>query len=202
MLRVPAGLLLMGHGAQKLFGWFGGAGPEKTGEMMTALGYPQGRLMGLAAGAGEFGAGAGIALGAATPLSCAGLIATMTNAAVSAHLPKGLWAHHGGFEYPLVLGAGAAALAVHGPGSLSVDGALGCQRKGLLWGSPPPPSGWWGPPLCSRSAVPTRRTAAHRQTAPCRTARCRTAPGGIARGRTAQRGAGRLGVGRHSPSGP
>lgn len=134
MLRVPAGLLLMGHGAQKLFGWFGGAGPEKTGEMMTALGYPQGRLMGLAAGAGEFGAGAGIALGAATPLSCAGLIATMTNAAVSAHLPKGLWAHHGGFEYPLVLGAGAAALAVHGPGSLSVDGALGCQRKGLLWG--------------------------------------------------------------------
>ncbi|MFI6325862.1 DoxX family protein [Nonomuraea sp. NPDC050556] len=135
LLRVPVGLLLMGHGAQKLFGWFGGGGPEKTGQMMTALGYPQGRLMGVAAGLGEVGAGAGIALGAATPLSSAGLIATMTNAAVSAHLPKGLWAQHGGFEYPLVLGTGAAALAVHGPGALSVDAVLGQQRKGLLWGA-------------------------------------------------------------------
>ncbi|GAA2406977.1 DoxX family protein [Nonomuraea africana] len=134
MLRVPAGLLLMGHGAQKLFGWFGGGGPDKTGEVMTALGYPHGKLMGLAAGLGELGSGAGIALGAATPLSSAGLIATMTNAAVSAHLPQGLWAQHGGFEYPLVLGAGAASLAVHGPGKLSVDAVLGCERKGLAWG--------------------------------------------------------------------
>lgn len=135
LLRVPVGVLLMGHGAQKLFGWFGGGGPEKTGQMMTALGYPHGRLMGVAAGLGELGAGAGIALGAATPLTSAGLIATMANAAVSAHLPKGLWAQHGGFEYPLVLGTGAAALAVHGPGSLSVDAALGLERKGLLWGT-------------------------------------------------------------------
>lgn len=134
LFRVPAGLLLMGHGAQKLFGWFGGEGPSKTGEVMTALGYPQGHLVGLAAGASELGAGAGIVLGAATPLTAAGLIATMTNAAVSAHLPKGLWAQHGGFEYPLVLGAGAAALAVHGPGRLSVDAMLGCERKGLFWG--------------------------------------------------------------------
>ncbi|GAA2664629.1 DoxX family protein [Nonomuraea recticatena] len=134
LLRVPAGLLLMGHGAQKLFGWFGGGGPEATGEMMTALGYPQGRLVGLAAGLGEFGSGAGIALGAATPLSSAGLIATMTNAAVSAHLSKGLWAQHGGFEYPLILATGAASLAVHGPGKLSVDAMLGCERKGLAWG--------------------------------------------------------------------
>ncbi|MFE3452564.1 DoxX family protein [Nonomuraea sp. NPDC059194] len=134
LLRVPAGLLLMGHGAQKLFGWFGGGGPDKTGELMTALGYPQGRTMGLAAGLGELGSGAGIVLGAATPASAAGLIATMTNAIVSAHLPQGLWAQHGGFEYPLVLGAGAAALAVHGPGKLSVDALLGCERKGLGWG--------------------------------------------------------------------
>ncbi|WP_084959195.1 DoxX family protein [Thermoactinospora rubra] len=134
LLRVPAGMLLMGHGAQKLFGWFGGGGPEGTGEMMTALGYPNGRLMGMAAGLGELGSGAGIALGAATPLSSAGLIATMTNAIVSAHLPKGLWTQHGGFEYPLVLGAGAAALAVHGPGKLSVDAILGLERKGLGWG--------------------------------------------------------------------
>ncbi|MEU7895132.1 DoxX family protein [Nonomuraea sp. NPDC049152] len=134
LLRASTGLLLMGHGAQKLFGWFGGGGPGKTGEMMTSLGYPQGKLVGLAAGVGELGSGAGIALGAATPVSSAGLIATMTNAVVSAHLPQGLWAQHGGFEYPLVLGVVAAALAVHGPGKLSVDAALSCERKGLAWG--------------------------------------------------------------------
>ncbi|MFD1938410.1 DoxX family protein [Nonomuraea mangrovi] len=134
LLRVPMGLLLMGHGAQKLFGWFGGGGPDKTGEMMTALGYPEGKLVALAAGLGELGSGAGIALGAATPLSSAGLVATMTNAVVSAHLPQGLWAQHGGFEYPLVLGVAATALAVHGPGTFSVDAALGCERKGLAVG--------------------------------------------------------------------
>ncbi|MET9342288.1 DoxX family protein [Nonomuraea sp. NPDC003727] len=134
LLRVPAGLLLMGHGAQKLFGWFDGGGPDKTGEVMTALGYPHGKLVGTVAGLGELGSGAGIALGAATPVSAAGLIATMTNAIVAAHLPQGLWAQHGGFEYPLVLGTAATALAVHGPGSLSVDAMLGVERKGLTWG--------------------------------------------------------------------
>ncbi|MEV4889421.1 DoxX family protein [Nonomuraea sp. NPDC055795] len=134
LLRVPAGLLLMGHGAQKLFGWFGGGGPDQTGEMMTALGYPHGKLMALAAGLGEFGSGAGIALGAATPLASAGLVSVMTNAVVSVHLPKGLWAQNGGFEYPMLLGIGATALAVHGPGRFSVDALLGLDRKGIGWG--------------------------------------------------------------------
>lgn len=128
MVRVPAGLLLAGHGAQKLFGWFGGDGLDATGTAFESMGYPRGRAMATLAGTSEIGAGAGLVTGLATPLAAAGVIGMMTNAAVAAHAPAGLWAQNGGYEYPLVLGTTAAGLATRGPGSISVDAALGRGR--------------------------------------------------------------------------
>lgn len=128
LVRAPAGLLLAGHGAKKLFGWFGGAGPDDTGSAFASLGYPRGRSMALLAGATEVGAGLGLAAGALTPLAAAGTIGTMANAAVAAHGRNGLWSEEGGYEYPLVMATVAAGVATHGPGALSVDAALG--RRG------------------------------------------------------------------------
>lgn len=134
LLRVPAALLLMGHGLQKLFGWFGGDGPTGTGEGFRALGYRRGKEMAVVAGLVEVAAGAGLALGLLTPLAAAAAIGTMVNAAVSAHGKAGLWAQNGGYEYPLVLATLAAGLAMHGPGSLSIDALFGFATTGLWWG--------------------------------------------------------------------
>lgn len=134
LVRVPAGTLLAAHGTQKLFGWFDGAGPQATGEAFESLGYPRGREMAVLAGLTEVGAGAGLALGAFTPLTAAAAIGTMTNAAVAAHSQAGLWNQNGGYEYPLVLATIAAGLAFHGPGRPSVDTAFGSGHTGLGWG--------------------------------------------------------------------
>ncbi|MFE0020343.1 DoxX family protein [Amycolatopsis sp. NPDC059021] len=134
LLRVPAGLLLMGHGAQKLFGWFGGDGPEGSGKGLESLGYRHGKAMAILAGLVEIAAGAGLALGLLTPLAAAATIGTMVNAAVSAHGSNGLWAQNGGYEYPLVIGTLAAGLAMHGPGKVSIDGLFGFAETGFWWG--------------------------------------------------------------------
>src|SRR4051812_22710960 len=108
LVRFPAGLLLMGHGAQKLFGWFGGSGPAATGAMFEKVGYPRAKQMALLAGLTEFAAGGGLALGFLTPLVAAGVIGVMVNAIVSVHWRNGVWAQKGGLEYPLVLATLAA----------------------------------------------------------------------------------------------
>lgn len=134
LLRVPAGLLLAGHGTQKLFGWFGGDGPEGTGRAFEALGYRRGRAMAVVAGLTETGAGLGLAAGLLTPLAAAGVVGTMVNAAVAAHGQAGLWAQNGGYEYPLVMASVAAGLAVQGPGQVSLDAVLGIAHPDLGWG--------------------------------------------------------------------
>ncbi|WP_028922772.1 DoxX family protein [Pseudonocardia acaciae] len=131
LLRAPVGLLLAGHGVQKLFGWFGGDGPAATGEAFESLGYRHGRAMAVVAGLTEVGAGLGLAAGLLTPLAAAGVIGVMANAAVSAHGRAGLWAQHGGYEYPLVVASVAAGVALHGPGAFSVDGVVGLADGGL-----------------------------------------------------------------------
>lgn len=131
LLRVVIGLLFVGHGTQKLLGWFGGHGLEGTGGFMASLGYRPGRLHAFAAGMAEAGGGALLALGLFTPLAVAALIGVMVNAIGSAHWDNGLWVTNGGFEYPLVLCAAFAAVGLVGPGSYSVDRAL--ERLNGTW---------------------------------------------------------------------
>jgi putative oxidoreductase len=134
LLRVVIGLLLAGHGAQKLFGWFGGHGLDGTGGFFHALGYRPGKRWATVAGLSEFLGGLLLAVGLFTPLAAAAIIGTMFNAAVSVHAKKGPWITDGGWEYTLVLAASAAALAFTGAGAVSVDYALGLDLDGAGWG--------------------------------------------------------------------
>lgn len=130
-LRVAIGGALVAHGAQKLFGWFGGAGLERTGATFQRLGFRPGKLNAIAAGLGEAGGGALLAVGLATPGASAAVAGTMIVAS-SMHVDKGFFNSKGGFEYPAVLGWSAAALALTGPGTLSLDHALG-HRVNRSW---------------------------------------------------------------------
>lgn len=134
LVRAVTGGLLVGHGTQKLFGWFGGGGPSNTGAMLESLGYPRGTDMARLAGATEVGSGLSLASGLLTPLGAAGVIGAMSNAGVAAHGSAGLWNQNGGYEYPLVLSTVATYLALAGPGRLSLDAALGGRMAGKWWG--------------------------------------------------------------------
>ena len=109
-LRVLIGGLFIGHGTQKLFGWFGGHGPEGTGGFFESLGLKPGKRNAIAAGAAEAGGGALLASGVALPLAGAALTGTMTTAIRHVHGSKGPWSSDGGWEYNAVLIA--ATLAV------------------------------------------------------------------------------------------
>ena len=114
-LRLVVGLLFAGHGAQKLFGSFGGHGLKGTAGFFEAIGLKPGRVHASAAGVLEFGGGILLALGLLTPLASAMLIAVMTAAVITVHGPKGIWSTNGGYEYNLVLGAVAFAVAAWAP---------------------------------------------------------------------------------------
>ena len=124
----------MGHGSQKLFGWFGGYGLEGTGGFLEQLGFRPGRRAALMAGLTEAGGGALLTLGLLTPLAATMVIAVMLVAIVSVHLSKGFFASNGGYEYPLLLAVAALTLAITGPGQISLDALLGTERAGLPWG--------------------------------------------------------------------
>jgi putative oxidoreductase len=130
-LRVCVGGALVAHGAQKLFGWFGGAGPERTGASFERLGFRPGKLNAIVAGLGEAGGGVLLAVGLGTPGASAAVVGTMIVAS-SMHVDKGFFNSKGGFEYPAVLGWSAAALALTGPGTLSLDQLLG-HRLNRSW---------------------------------------------------------------------
>jgi putative oxidoreductase len=130
-MRVTIGGALVAHGTQKLFGWFGGAGVEKTGATFERLGFRPGKLNAIAAGLGEAGGGALLAVGLGTPGAGAAAAGTMIVAA-SMHVDKGFFNSKGGFEYPAVLGWTAAALALTGPGNLSLDHVL-AHRLNRSW---------------------------------------------------------------------
>ncbi|MDO0927959.1 DoxX family membrane protein [Streptomyces sp. TG1A-8] len=124
LLRLGTGGVLAAHGAQKLFGWFGGHGLEGTGQFMESVGYAPGRASAAAAGLAEMGGGTLLALGLATPAAGAAAAGAMAGAA-AVHLPNGFFAQEGGYEHPASLGLTAAGLAVTGPGRLSLDHAAG-----------------------------------------------------------------------------
>jgi putative oxidoreductase len=131
--RALIGGLFVGHGTQKLFGWFGGPGQDGTRQMMEALELRPARHHALAAGATETASGALLALGLGTPLAAAGVIGTMATAVRKVHLSNGPWVTNGGYEYNLVLMATCVALAESGPGDLSLDHVLGAERTGTRW---------------------------------------------------------------------
>ena len=133
VVRLAVGMLMMGHGAQKLFGSFGGHGPAGTGEFFESLGLSPGRQMAILAGVGELTGGALLALGLLTPLSAALLSAVLLTAAWTAHRAAGIWVTEGGYEYNLVLITGLFALAAVGPGDWSLDNALGIDANGAGW---------------------------------------------------------------------
>jgi putative oxidoreductase len=132
-LRLAVGGFFVGHGTQKLFGWFGGYGLDATGQFFEGLGLRPGRRHALAAGAAEAGGGALLVAGLATPAAASVLTATMLTAIHRVHLKNGPWATNGGYEYNVVLIAAVLALAEVGPGGLSLDSALGRERKGPGW---------------------------------------------------------------------
>jgi putative oxidoreductase len=133
ILRAVVGGYFVGHGTQKLFGWFGGHGPEGTAQFFEAIGLRPGKRHAVAAGAAEAGGGALLVLGAATPLASSVLIATMLTAINRVHIKNGPWVSDQGYEYNLVLIAVAAALAETGPGSPSIDDARGSTMHGPKW---------------------------------------------------------------------
>jgi putative oxidoreductase len=128
------GLTLAAHGAQKLFGWFGGYGLDGTAGWLESVGFRPGRVHAVLAGLVEVGGGLLLALGAATPLGAALVASVMIVAAVTAHLKNGFFITGGGFEYNLVLGVAAIAIAFTGAGAWSIDALAGFETGGGTWG--------------------------------------------------------------------
>ena len=132
-LRAVVGLLLVGHGAQKLFGAFGGGGLDGTAGMFDNIGLRPGWLHARAAGAMEFVGGALLALGLFTPFAAAAIIAVMTAAVITVHAPNGIWNTNKGYEFNLVIAAAVFALAGAGAGAWSLDNAFGFDLHGAAW---------------------------------------------------------------------
>ena len=124
VLRVPVGLILAAHGAQKLFGWFGGNGLAGTAQWLSSMGMEPGLLMAILAGSAEFFGGLALVLGLLTRPAALVAAFTMLVAIFSVHISNGLFAADGGYEYALTLMVALLALAVQGGGYLSIDKAL------------------------------------------------------------------------------
>jgi putative oxidoreductase len=123
-LRIPVGIIFAAHGAQKLFGWFGGYGLEGTGQWMDSIGLAPGYWMALLAGAAEFFGGLALIAGLLVRPAAASLAVAMLVAIFSVHIDKGLFVDKNGYEYALALLAVAVALVFSGAGRGSVDRVL------------------------------------------------------------------------------
>jgi putative oxidoreductase len=133
LLRVVVGALFVGHGTQKLFGWFGGNGLKATAGFFEQIDLRPGLPNAIAAGVSEAGGGAMLAAGFLTPLASASVVGSMLLATHRVHLAKGPWITDGGYEYNLVLILALLMLTEEGPGPLSVDALKGQERKGTGW---------------------------------------------------------------------
>jgi putative oxidoreductase len=136
LARLVLGPMMFAHGAQKLFGWFGGHGLAGTGGFFESLGFRPGRAFAAAAGVTEALSGILILLGFLGPMGPALLLSVMIVAAISVHWRHGIFATGNGIEVPLLYATGAVTLALAGPGRFSVDAVLGLDRlwtPGLEW---------------------------------------------------------------------
>jgi len=123
-LRIPAGVVFVAHGSQKLFGLFGGYGLQGTGQWMDSIGLSPGLIMALLAGSAEFFGGLALLLGLLVRPAASVLAFTMLVAILAVHAGNGLFISNNGFEYALSLLAITAALATVGGGRLSLDRVL------------------------------------------------------------------------------
>ncbi|MGG1674757.1 DoxX family protein [Neobacillus sp. NRS-1170] len=124
IIRLVVGVLFVGHGAQKLFGWFGGYCLKGTGGWFESIGMKPGVTMALFAGLTELIGGILFALGLLTPVAGILIAGTMVMAIVKVHAPNGLWATANGYEYNLTLLAVAIGVALIGPGQYALDAFL------------------------------------------------------------------------------
>lgn len=120
LIRLVIGFSLMGHGAQKLFGWFGGYGPKGTGGWMESIGIKPGVLIAVLVGLAELFGGLLLAVGWLTPLASVLIVIPMVGAIFKVHLANGYWVDKGGIEYPFVIAVVAIALALIGPGAYAL----------------------------------------------------------------------------------
>jgi putative oxidoreductase len=127
LLRTIMGSLMLGHGAQKLFGWWGGYGLEGTGGWLESLGLRPGKPWAILAGVCEFGGGVLSLLGLGNPLGPLGVIGAMAMATRKAHWGNPIWVTEGGPELPVTNISIATALMLAGPGKYSLDRALGVR---------------------------------------------------------------------------
>jgi len=125
LFRLVLGLLMAAHGAQKLFGWFGGYGLAAVSGYFESLGFRPGRFFATAASLAEFSGGLLLVLGLFGPIGPALMVSVMIVAAISVHWQNGLFAMSNGIEVPLLYATGATALALTGPGGYSLDAWLG-----------------------------------------------------------------------------
>lgn len=127
-LRVGTGVIFAAHGAQKLFGWFGGYGLEGTAGWMDSMGLGPGILMATLAGSAEFFGGLALIAGAAVRPVAIALAVTMLVAIFSVHINNGLFMSNNGVEFGLALLVVMLALAIRGAGSVSLDGLVARQN--------------------------------------------------------------------------
>src|SRR3954463_10232134 len=135
LLRVVVGGTMFSHGAQKLFGWFGGHGLRGTAGFFGSLGWRMPLLMGFLAGLDE-ASGLAFALGIVTPLAALGIAIVILNAIIVVHWRNGFFNGNGGVEVPLVIATTAIAVAAIGPGRFSIDRLIGWDDNisGVWWG--------------------------------------------------------------------
>ncbi len=134
IIRVVLGGIIAAHGAQKLFGWFGGYGLAGTGGWLESMGLRPGRAYAAVNGLAEFGGGALLALGLLTPLGAAAVAGVMLVAIATVHWKNGFFNSNGGYEFNLLIIATAIALAFTGPGTISIDDLAGWTLAGPEWG--------------------------------------------------------------------
>ena len=129
--RLVVGLGLSAHGAQKLFGWFGGKGLDGASEYFESLGYEPGRLFATAAGIGELTSGLLVALGLLGPIGPGIMLAVML-VAMAQQRRNGFFAMNDGLELPLLYGAAAVTLAFTGYGQYALDNVLGLSQLSTI----------------------------------------------------------------------
>lgn len=125
LIRLWLAVTFLGHGGQKLFGWFGGGGPSGTARHFESLGIRPGQFWAVLAGLGEFGGGVLVGLGLLTPLGALAIIMTMVVAITASTGRQGFWIQNGGYEYNLFLIIVSLALILTGPGAFALDPLLG-----------------------------------------------------------------------------
>ncbi|GAB2960670.1 DoxX family protein [Streptomyces pseudoechinosporeus] len=131
LVRLVLGVVMIAHGLNH---WRGGGRIEGTARWFSGLGLRHGTLQAWMSVATEVGAGALLLLGLLTPLACAAVISVMLVAGLLAHRRNGFFVFKDGYEYVLTLAVVSLALAVLGPGPLSVDEASGIEVTGWAGG--------------------------------------------------------------------